>query len=38
MKILKETREKQKLCNVQAIDSKILYKDGNDNKVKPHYD
>ena len=36
--ILKETKEKHQFCNVQIADAKILYKDGNDKKVKLYYD
>ena len=38
MGILKETREKHQFCNVWIADAKILYKDGNDKKVKLYYD
>ena len=38
MWILKETKEKHQFCNVWIADAKILYKDGNDKKVKLYYD
>ena len=37
MGFLKEAREKYQFCNVRTGDGKILYKDGNDNKVKLYY-
>ena len=30
----KEAKEKHPLRNVWTVDGKVLYKDGNDNKVK----
>ena len=38
MGILKEAREKHQFCNVLTTDGRILYKYGNDNKVKLYYD
>ena len=38
MGTLEEAREKHQLRNVLTADGKILYKDGNDNKVKLYYD
>ena len=34
MRILKEAREKHQFQNLWTRDGKMLYKDGNDNKVK----
>ena len=36
--ILKETRGKNQFGNVWTAEGRILYKDGNDNKVKLYYD
>ena len=38
MGILKDAMEKHQFCKVWTPDGKILYKDGNDNKVKLYYD
>ena len=38
MGISKEAREKHQFRSVWTADGKILYKDGNDNKVKLYYD
>ena len=38
MGIFKEAREKHQFRNVWTADGRILYKDGNDNKVKLYYD
>ena len=38
MGILKEAREKHQFCNMWTADGKILYKCGNDKKVKLCYD
>ena len=36
--ILKEAKEKHQFCNVLTANGRILYKDGNGNKVKLYYD
>ena len=38
MRILKEARKNHQFRNVWTADGKILYKDGNDNKVKLYFD
>ena len=38
MGILKEAREKHRFRNVWIAGGRILYKDGNDNKVKLYYE
>ena len=38
MGISKEAREKHQFRSVWTADGKILYKGGNDNKVKLYYD
>ena len=37
MGILKEAKEKHQFRNVRTADGKILYEDGDDNKVKLYY-